>query len=220
MYGNSQFVVLCVCNLLRGKGKNWITRCKCWAKSRCTVSFTRDLFKLFFFSSLNFVLFVRKFPMRHGETKRMIRQTQKQSRMAAVFRRATNIRSGIYVHDNIGRITRGNNNNRILAIEKRADKSHHTQKQDKLLPNPPSGEFAKTKRDFMYRFSISSSLRKISHGNVPGKRSYPSCQGKCITRFIHENTVGMTIFRLFYFLSSIFLVMSLTHPELKRIRNC
>lgn len=158
--------------------------------------------------------------MRHCETKRMIRQTQKQSRMAAVFRRATNIRSGIYVHDNIGRITRGNNNNRILAIEKRADKSHHTQKQDKLLPNPPSGEFAKTKRDFMYRFSISSSLRKISHGNVPGKRSYPSCQGKCITRFIHENTVGMTIFRLFYFLSSIFLVMSLTHPELKRIRNC
>lgn len=143
------------------------------AKSRCTVSFTRDLFKLFFFFLLriSFCLWENSLCAIVKPNEWFVR-LKNRAGWQLFSDGATNIRAGICIHDNIGRITRGNNNNRILAIEKRADKSHHTQKQDKLLPNPPSGEFAKTKRDFMYRFSISSSLRKISHGNVPGKRYY------------------------------------------------
>lgn len=49
MYGNSQFVVVCVCNLLRGKGKNWITRCKC-CKRKAGVRFRlRGTFSSSFF---------------------------------------------------------------------------------------------------------------------------------------------------------------------------
>ncbi len=90
----------------------------------------RGTFSSSFSSFFEFRFVCEKNSLRHCETKRMIRQTKKQSRMAAVFRRATNIRAGIY--DNMGRITRETTTTGFWQSKKRAEKGHHTQNKISL----------------------------------------------------------------------------------------